>query len=250
MALLSQWTWVWANYRRYWRIGKPGVLPYMGFSRTWLSNWATTTPKGRLNPPCLPLQGHCKLRRGLPSLEIYHHCLQFQVRLQPMGSITGWGSEFPWLSKYCKHLLLSLELWVSFLTYFSRFSGSYIHIDTKMLPCWTLVSLLALSDLPVRTSESFSGQSPNWCPDTSSNPSTQLQEDHPKMQEQDTPCWALPWPGTEGLAHTCPWVYLRPLLPHRITSPPVPPPTTHTHTALQRACSVPHPGPSNFHAWD
>ena len=26
MASPTQWTWVWANYRRYWKTGKPGVL--------------------------------------------------------------------------------------------------------------------------------------------------------------------------------------------------------------------------------
>ena len=30
MASLTQWTWVWANSRRQWRTGKPGVLQFMG----------------------------------------------------------------------------------------------------------------------------------------------------------------------------------------------------------------------------
>ena len=29
MASLTQWTWVWANYGRWWRTGKPGVLQSM-----------------------------------------------------------------------------------------------------------------------------------------------------------------------------------------------------------------------------
>ena len=33
MALLTQWTWVWANSRRWWRTGKPGVLQSMGLQR-------------------------------------------------------------------------------------------------------------------------------------------------------------------------------------------------------------------------
>ena len=33
MASLSQWTWVWANTRRQWRTGKPGMLPTMGSQR-------------------------------------------------------------------------------------------------------------------------------------------------------------------------------------------------------------------------
>ena len=30
MASLTQWTWVWANCRRWWRTGKPGMLQFMG----------------------------------------------------------------------------------------------------------------------------------------------------------------------------------------------------------------------------
>ena len=33
MASLTQWTWVWANSRRQWRTGKPGVLQAMGSQR-------------------------------------------------------------------------------------------------------------------------------------------------------------------------------------------------------------------------
>ena len=33
MASLTQWTWVWANSRRWWRTGKPGVLQSMGSQR-------------------------------------------------------------------------------------------------------------------------------------------------------------------------------------------------------------------------
>ena len=33
MASLSQWKWVWANSRRWWRTGKPGMLPSKGSQR-------------------------------------------------------------------------------------------------------------------------------------------------------------------------------------------------------------------------
>ena len=33
MASLTQWTWVWANSGRQWRLGKPDVLPFMGSQR-------------------------------------------------------------------------------------------------------------------------------------------------------------------------------------------------------------------------
>ena len=40
MASLIQWTWVWANSGRWWRIGKPGMLQFMGSQRV-RPNWAT-----------------------------------------------------------------------------------------------------------------------------------------------------------------------------------------------------------------
>ena len=33
MASLTQWTWVWANLGRWWRTGRPGVLPFKGSQR-------------------------------------------------------------------------------------------------------------------------------------------------------------------------------------------------------------------------
>ena len=33
MASLTQWTWIWANSRRWWRTGKPGMLQSMGSQR-------------------------------------------------------------------------------------------------------------------------------------------------------------------------------------------------------------------------
>ena len=44
MPSLTQWTWVWANARGWWRTGKPGVLHAVhgvAKSRTTLSNWTT-----------------------------------------------------------------------------------------------------------------------------------------------------------------------------------------------------------------
>ena len=42
MASLTQWTWVWTNYRRRRRTGKPGVLQSMGSQRVrhnWVTEW-------------------------------------------------------------------------------------------------------------------------------------------------------------------------------------------------------------------
>ena len=40
MASPTQWTWVWADFGRWWRTGKPGMLQSMGLQRVG-QNWAT-----------------------------------------------------------------------------------------------------------------------------------------------------------------------------------------------------------------
>ena len=40
MTSPTQWTWVWASSGRWWRIGNPGVLQYMGLQRAG-HNWVT-----------------------------------------------------------------------------------------------------------------------------------------------------------------------------------------------------------------
>ena len=40
MASVTQWTWVWASSRRWWRTGKPGVLQSMGLQRVG-HDWVT-----------------------------------------------------------------------------------------------------------------------------------------------------------------------------------------------------------------
>ena len=40
MASLTEWTWIWANSRRWWRTGKPGMLQSMGSQRV-RRDWVT-----------------------------------------------------------------------------------------------------------------------------------------------------------------------------------------------------------------
>ena len=40
MVSLTQWTWIWANSRRWWRTGKPGVLQSIRLQRVWYG-WVT-----------------------------------------------------------------------------------------------------------------------------------------------------------------------------------------------------------------
>ena len=43
MAWPIQWPWIWANSRKWWRIGKPDVLQFIGVakSQAWFNNWTT-----------------------------------------------------------------------------------------------------------------------------------------------------------------------------------------------------------------
>ena len=45
MASLMQWTWAWADFRRWWGTKRPGVLPGHGVTKNWiwLGDWATTS---------------------------------------------------------------------------------------------------------------------------------------------------------------------------------------------------------------
>ena len=52
MASLTQWTWVWASFRRWWRTGEPGTLQSMGSQRV-VHDWATKQqPEHRPGQQC------------------------------------------------------------------------------------------------------------------------------------------------------------------------------------------------------
>ena len=58
MASLTQWTWVWAGCRRWWRTGKPGVLQSMEAQRVG-HDWATE--QNRVLTVCLALFWVCDM---------------------------------------------------------------------------------------------------------------------------------------------------------------------------------------------
>ena len=58
MALLTQWTWVWANSRREWRTGKPGVLQFIGSRRVRHDLTAEQQPINSIRSPRLRTQPH------------------------------------------------------------------------------------------------------------------------------------------------------------------------------------------------
>ena len=57
IASSTQWTWVWANFRRQWMTGKPGMLQSMGLQRVGqLRNWTdgSSVPLLKKLPDCFP----------------------------------------------------------------------------------------------------------------------------------------------------------------------------------------------------
>ena len=54
MASLTQWTWVWVNFRSWWWTMRPSMLPFMG-SRRVGNDWATELNWTELNVPLVSL---------------------------------------------------------------------------------------------------------------------------------------------------------------------------------------------------
>ena len=47
IELPTQWTWIWANFRRWWRTGKPGILQCIGSQRV-RHEWVTESMKEQI----------------------------------------------------------------------------------------------------------------------------------------------------------------------------------------------------------
>ena len=61
MGSLIQWTWTWANSRRQWETGKPGVLPSMGSQKAGQNSETEQQQSEKGCPgPCLVLMSHSK----------------------------------------------------------------------------------------------------------------------------------------------------------------------------------------------
>ena len=69
MASLMQWTWTWANSRRWWGTGRPGVLHSLGLQRVKheLGDWTTTiVEKSHSSSICLVPQIGRSMTGGIP----------------------------------------------------------------------------------------------------------------------------------------------------------------------------------------
>ena len=64
MASPTQWTWVWASFRRWWRTGKPGMLQFMELQRV-RHNWGTE-------------QQHCKFMYMTECVALHLTCILWE----------------------------------------------------------------------------------------------------------------------------------------------------------------------------
>ena len=87
MASSTQWTWIWACHKRWWRTGKSGMLQSMAKSRTRLSDW-TTSWKMRL------------LR-----VSLWWGCYEVQM------SKYMWSKQWQTKSKHYLHILYYCYTW-------------------------------------------------------------------------------------------------------------------------------------------
>ena len=88
---------VWANSRRQWRIGKPGVLQSMRVAKswTWLSNWTTKShhEDPDLECPCPPAAWS---RVSVPGQRLKSGCDAESAKSWPLNHKDQWPMTWPW----------------------------------------------------------------------------------------------------------------------------------------------------------
>ena len=93
LASPTQWTWIWANSRKEWWAGKPGVLPGVAKSRTWLSSWTASPmcpPLLRCSVYSLPL---CVSRACSSSIPCDNFLIYKMVIIPPLISLGCYEDE-------------------------------------------------------------------------------------------------------------------------------------------------------------
>ena len=94
MVSLTQWTWVWANSRRWWRTGKPHVLQSTGFqSQTRLSDWLPTIQSQIRKSP--DMQQSCRLSRVIEKWSWSHYSIIGVIETCTVSDGSTERREFP-----------------------------------------------------------------------------------------------------------------------------------------------------------
>ena len=115
MTSLTQWTWVWANSGKWWRIGKPGVLQSMGCKESdtiqWLNNNNNIYLIGIL---WIKLVDAFKVLKAEPATGLYVLFFCFEVGL-------------PFVSLYCLACAHHVSSWTRDQSLSSSFTSSKFH---------------------------------------------------------------------------------------------------------------------------
>ena len=121
MALLTEWTWVWASSRRWWRTGKAGVLQSMG-SQKVRHDWVTKQQQKGFNKQDNPSHAHLKMHvhyQVFPVLPSTIYSFSFQILILEKiwehifsSSRKYARSCFPWYSLSFHSLLLISGPWI------------------------------------------------------------------------------------------------------------------------------------------
>ena len=111
MASPMQWMWTWANFRRWWGTGRPGVLLSMGsWSRTQLGDWTTIKLIYKLR--CLASSVLSNTLHTFLLMKIIHS-LDFKLYMKMKSTFKGCHCSFVCLSQcFAKQVHLFKEPWV------------------------------------------------------------------------------------------------------------------------------------------
>ena len=89
MVSLTQWTWVWASSRRYWRTEKPGVLQSTGWQRVG-RDWVTELNIGHRFDPWSRKTPHAAEQPSLCTTTTEAACFNYRsLSAHSLGSATG-----------------------------------------------------------------------------------------------------------------------------------------------------------------
>ena len=123
MALLTEWTWVWASFRRWWRIGKAGVLQPMG-SQKVRHDWMTKQQQKGFNKQDNPSYAHsqdactlsgfaCAAQHNVLNIFSFQILILDKIWEHTFSSSRKYArSCFPWYSLSFHSLLLISGPWI------------------------------------------------------------------------------------------------------------------------------------------
>ena len=152
MTSWTQWTWVWANSRRWWRTGKPGMLQSMGLPRV-RQDWLTEQEQNKRQSLILNLQIYL---RSPWSGVLAYSCTRRRSLTESQRAWT-WGKP-DFTDKLCMTVgMLTRNLRLSFLFCKMGTTSSSLRKDQLNVQAHTALKLAAQILIPRRSRIWFLG---------------------------------------------------------------------------------------------